>query len=470
VATVLGLAGAVLLAMGVGLGVAPAVAGTGDSVTPSVSFRDPDCDDQTAGWAGYVDGHPDSGHDGVRFAVTAGAAHPSSKITVTATAEAGVVFSGGDTSKTFSHTYADAPADCGDSDVVVTPGVVFHNPDSQDQTASWAGYVNGAPDSAGDGVTFAVTAGTVAPGHSVTVTATAQAGYVFPGGKTTKSFCHTFNEAPGSQVVTVTATVQFHNPDSQDQTASWAGFVNGAPDSAGDGVRFAVTAGAVAPGATVTITATAEAGHAFAGGETTKAFTHTFAQTTGEVATVVPTVKFRNPTAQHTAGWTGYVDGAPDSAGDGVTFTVTAGAVAPGATVKITATAEAGYVFPGGDTTMTFTHRFSASGSGNAGGNGGGGGSGGSGTGAGGTGSGSGSGSDVVGTTDTSTSSGSGAGSALAGQSTLPTSVEAGQAGDEDEAAIPMGLAASLLGAGTLLLMASGWATIRKPRAGAHRA
>ena len=113
--------------------------------------------------------------------MTAGAAKPGHMITVTATAEAGFCFfEGGGSSKSFTHTFTTAPEGCGEEDVVVTPSVTFHNPDSQDQTASWAGFVNGVADTANDGVIFEVTAGTVAPGETVTVTATAQAGFVFP--------------------------------------------------------------------------------------------------------------------------------------------------------------------------------------------------------------------------------------------------------------------------------------------------
>jgi hypothetical protein len=355
---VAGIVGAILLVLGFGLGVGPANAQGGDhEVSPNVSFHDPTCGDRTAGWAGQVDGNADTAGDGVTFQVTAGAAEPGHDVTVTATAEAGYTFAGGVTTKSFTHTYGAVPQDCGQQDVVVTPTVVFHNPDAADHTASWTGYVNGAADTADDHVTFAVTSGTVAPGATVTITATAEAGYVFPCGDTTKTFTHTFTEVPG-QDVTVTPTVEFHNPTAEDNTASWTGYVNGVKDTAGDHVTFEVTAGTVAPGATVTITATAEAGYVFPGGETTKTFTHTFTEVSGNDVVVTPTVKFHNPTPHHKAGWTGYVNGVKDTAGDHVTFEVTAGTVAPGATVTITATAEAGYVFPGGGTTKTFTHTF----------------------------------------------------------------------------------------------------------------
>jgi len=78
----------------------------------------------------------------------------------------------------------------------VTPTVVFHNPSCDEMTASWTGYVNGSADSAGDHVSFAVTAGEVAPGKDVTITATAESGYEFSGGATTKTFTHTFTAVP----------------------------------------------------------------------------------------------------------------------------------------------------------------------------------------------------------------------------------------------------------------------------------
>src|SRR5204863_370745 len=60
-------------------------------------------------------------------------------------------------------------------------------------------YVNGQPDSAGDGVTFEVTSGSVAPGETVVITATAQAGYVLANGETTQTFTHTFATAASAQ-------------------------------------------------------------------------------------------------------------------------------------------------------------------------------------------------------------------------------------------------------------------------------
>jgi hypothetical protein len=357
-AGIVGLLAMIMFAVGFGLVAGPASADTNSQqVSASVDFHDPTCADQSASWAGVVDGHADSAGDGVTFAVTGGAAEPGDQITVTATAQAGFTFAGGGTSETFTHTYTGVPSDCGQHDVVVTPSVVFHNPDAQDQTASWAGYVNGAPDSADDGVSFAVTSGTVAPGATVTITATAEAGYVFPCGATTRTFTHTFTQASG-QETTVVPSVRFHNPTPQDQTASWAGYVNGVQDMTGDKVQFEVTAGSVAPGVTVTVTATAQAGYVFPGGETTKTFTHTFTQASGQETTVVPSVKFRNATVHHRASWAGYVNGVQDMTGDKVKFEVTAGSVAPGATVTVTATAQAGYVFPGGETTKTFTHTF----------------------------------------------------------------------------------------------------------------
>ena len=267
-----------LLAIGLGLGVGPASAhGGGEEVRASVDFHDPDCDDESASWRGLVDDHADSEHDGVTFEVTAGAADPGEEISVTATAEAGYKLEGGVSSKTFTHTFSDVPGNCGTDETVVTPSVRFHNPDSEDQTASWTGYVDGVPDSEHDGVTFEVTSGEVAPGATVTITATAEEGFVFPGGATTKTFTHTFTKA-GSGDVTVVASVKFRNATAA-HPASWAGFVNGAPDSENDGVTFEVTSGAVAPGATVTITATAEEGFVLQGGVRSLEFTHTFAAT-----------------------------------------------------------------------------------------------------------------------------------------------------------------------------------------------
>jgi hypothetical protein len=210
-----------------------------------------------------------------------------------------------------------------------------------------------------------------------------------------------------------------------------------------------VTSGTVAPGATVTITATAEAGYVFPGGETTQTFTHTFPQLSGE-AVVVATVSFHNATAHHKAGWTGYVNGVKDTAGDHVTFAVTGGKVAPGSRVTITATAGNGVVFPGGTTTKAFTHTFTKV----------------SGT----TGASPG---DTTGQTlPGQTSAGQNGHLQSSGAAAVPTAVEAGEHGDRSATGGLMGLRLPLLllvGGGALLLT-SGWLFNRKSRAGAHRA
>ncbi|GAB7005808.1 hypothetical protein JCM18899A_32810 [Nocardioides sp. AN3] len=375
-AAMLGCLGALLLMMGVGVGVGPANAGQAHRhethggahhathhgaqgvthhVAPGVRFHDPDCQDGSAGWHGFVSGGDDSA---ATFHVTAGAAAAGKKITVTATAHAGASFAGGARTRSFTHTFKRGPSDCGvRSRSVVHAWVRFTNPTS-DHGASWTGYVNGRPDSAGDHVTFQVTSGTVAPGATVTITATAESGYTVPGGRTTMTFTHTFCQVPSSDTTVLHAWVRFTEATAE-HGPSWTGYVNGQPDSAGDHVTFQVTSGAVAPGATVTITATADSGYTFPGGRTTMTFAHTFCQVPSSDTTVLHAwVRFTEATAEHGPSWTGYVNGQPDSAGDHVTFQVTSGTVAPGATVTITATAESGYTFPHGKTTMTFTHTF----------------------------------------------------------------------------------------------------------------
>lgn len=469
-AVLLAVAGLTMLAIGLGFGIAPASAlSAPDRVTPSVGFHDPDCDDAHAGWTGYVDGVADRAGDGVTFRVTDGHVAAGATVTITARAQAGYDFPGGNTTRSFTHTFTEAPEDCGSGTVEVTPTVRFHDPVGAGDTASWAGYVDGVADGPDDGVTFAVTSGTVAAGATVTVTATAESGYEFCGGATTKTFTHTFSD--GSAGTTqVTPTVRFHNPTGADDTARWTGYVDGVADSAEDGVAFAVTSGTVAPGHTVTITATAASGYVFPGGVTTEDFTHTFTSSTAGDTRVTVAVKFVGGHRHHPR-WIGLVNGAPDTPDDGVAFAVTSGSVGMGHTVTVTATAAPGYVLQGGVTSLAFTHTFAAAGSGQ-GGQGGsqGGGHGASGhhgAGAGteaGAGAGAGAGSGAGGAGVTAESSAG----LVAGRSVVPTSVAAGLPGDA-AAGRERALAATLFAGGLLLLAASGLVA-RRQQPGAHRA
>jgi hypothetical protein len=190
----------------------------------------------------------------------------------------GVVHHAGDLKRDYIHSYTDENGifhDFGDDAffarggcnsvvlTLVTPGVTWQEPDCTHA----AGFVGA--DTAH--IDYAVTAGSLGNGTTVTVTATAHAGYSFAGG-TTQDFTHTFNSydpklcAPPT---VVTPNVTWTEPD----CTHAAGFTGA--DTAD--IDYAVTAGTVGPGNTVTVTATAHAGFAFdAGGTTTKTFTHTF--------------------------------------------------------------------------------------------------------------------------------------------------------------------------------------------------
>lgn len=144
----------------------------------------------------------------------------------------------------------------------VTADVDWTEPDCDNQnTASWEGE--------GDNVTFSLTDGTPAPDASVEVTATAADGYHFAGGVKTKKFTHTFDEAEDCTAYDASAEVVFTDPQCENEnTASYA--------PTGNNVTFEITDGSVAPGATVEVTATATAGHAFDNETKIKVFTYTF--------------------------------------------------------------------------------------------------------------------------------------------------------------------------------------------------
>lgn len=128
-----------------------------------------------------------------------------------------------------------------------------------------AGY-----ETSGEHVTWSVASGSADPGASIELTATADDGYRFADDQGSQTFEHTFDEAEDCTEYDATAEITWVEPDCENQNT--AGFT-----PTGDAfVTYAVTDGTIGPGQTVTVTATADEGHAFANESTTKVFEHTF--------------------------------------------------------------------------------------------------------------------------------------------------------------------------------------------------
>ena len=162
---------------------------------------------------------------------------------------------------------SDCPAPQGPREV--TPSVSFDDPECP--PADGVGWTGEAK----DGVSYALTSGTVAAGQAVTVTATAATGYQFPGGVSTKTFDHTFPAVPtqcGQAPTPVTVAASFTDPTCAAPGVAWAATVNGQPDGPADHVSFAVQ-GTPAAGQAVTVVATADAGYVINGAGS---FPHTF--------------------------------------------------------------------------------------------------------------------------------------------------------------------------------------------------
>lgn len=120
-----------------------------------------------------------------------------------------------------------------------------------------------------------------------------------------------------------------------------------------EGVDYAIT-GTVAPGETVTVTATAQDGYVIHPDDTVS-WEHTFAtvpDNCGDIEAVTAEPTFTDPTCD--ANTIGLV--LPDS--EGVTYTVT-GDEEPGGTVVVTATADDGYVLAD-DAATSWEHTFGA--------------------------------------------------------------------------------------------------------------
>ena len=206
-----------------------------------------------------------------------------------------------------------------------------------------AGY-----DTSGDHVTWSVVLGSASPGSWITLKATAVAPYEFSSWPhDAHYFIHHFHKAEDDCTEDdATARITWIEPSCENQnTAGWT------PE--GEHVTFAITDGQVGPGETVEITATADQGHSFDEHKTTKVFTHTFDDPEDcTVFDATADITWTEPDCenQNTPAFT--------PVGEHVTFEITDGSVAPGASVEVTATADEGHAFENESTTAVFTHTF----------------------------------------------------------------------------------------------------------------
>jgi hypothetical protein len=179
-----------------GLDDCPDVSEDETEVVAAVDFRDPTCADKTAGYMTSATVGGSAAPSGlVEFDVTSGSVAPGQSVTITATiTDDDYEFDNEDTEQVFTHTFGAVPTNCEQAPTGVTAGASFTDPTCAAPTVAWAAVVNGQPDGPSDHVSFAVQ-GTPAPGQAVTVTATAEAGYLVTG---PSSFQHTFAAVPAN--------------------------------------------------------------------------------------------------------------------------------------------------------------------------------------------------------------------------------------------------------------------------------
>ena len=230
-----------------------------EEVTPTApTFRDPTCELGAHITLPVV--------EGVEYAV-AGAVEPGHEVKVTASPEEGYVFPDGATTE-WEHTFGSVPDNC----VIPPTDVAATAPTFRDPTCD-AGAALELPTVTG--VTYAVE-GIVGPGREVTVTAEAEEGSALKG---TDEWKHTYGTvpdnctAPPGPPIQVTPAVAFRDP-----TCDAAAAV--VPTTT-TGLTYTV-AGTVAPGGTVTVSASANDGYTIVGNDT---WTHTFGQVPSNCST-----------------------------------------------------------------------------------------------------------------------------------------------------------------------------------------
>jgi hypothetical protein len=216
--------------------------------------------------------------------------------TVTAWAQAGYGFSDGATKQTYTETVLPKGSglDCNQEVLPVTPSLVEASCDHASGTTSSPTLTLPAT----SGIVY-TTSGTVASGQTVNVTATAQAGSEFKAGDTPSgwTFVDSTHETWTHLFVNLTCDVYV--------TPARPGFTDaqctGTPGMEGDasyvitaqaGVVYSPTPGSysLAPGQSVTVTATPAAGYAFNGASSSWTFTATVLDCSSAVSPVAPAV------------------------------------------------------------------------------------------------------------------------------------------------------------------------------------
>jgi hypothetical protein len=260
-------------------------------VTPGVVFHDPTCADPAARYDGK------NAFSGVNYRVKSGAVAPGESVTIEAVPEPGYDFPNS-AQTLFTHTFGAVPTNCGGpGNTVVTPTVVFEEATCAAPSVVATAFVDGAVDAterqmenrsddADNGVTFRITSGSISKGASVTITATAAAGFEFAGGASRRTFTHDFADAPdncgGGDNDLTAPSVSFTEPTCERPNRARIALGNRSE------VDYGVT-GAVAPGESVTVFASPKPGFKFAAGTETT-FDHTFPTIESlECPTVAPT-------------------------------------------------------------------------------------------------------------------------------------------------------------------------------------
>jgi hypothetical protein len=202
---------------------------------------------------------------GVNYSATAGThTNASGTVTVTATANTGYTING---TSSWSHSFTNEA--CPIPDIHVTPAAVTFN-----DVCGAANDTYTVPTTTG--VSYSDTAGSHAASGSVTITATANSGFVVDG---TASWSHTFNVDPCPIHVTP-SSVTFND------VCGTANDTYNVPTTTG--VNYSATAGSHTASGLVTVTASAQNGYILDG---TTNWSHTFTNEACPVNDICPNIE-----------------------------------------------------------------------------------------------------------------------------------------------------------------------------------